>query len=74
MHHSHLANNATATATVGAQSPGRTNLAHSVEEELHQQNCRTFVLDDGNVRHGLNTFVVMFRVAACPDSTKRRES
>jgi len=30
-------------------------LAHAVEERLHQQGCRTFVLDGDNVRHGLSS-------------------
>ena len=33
---------------------GKSTLAHAVEEELHQIDCRTFVLDGDNIRHGLN--------------------
>jgi adenylylsulfate kinase len=32
---------------------GKSTLAHAVEEALHQQGCRTFVMDGDNVRHGL---------------------
>lgn len=37
----------------GLSGSGKSTLAHAVEERLHQQNCRTFVLDGDNVRHGL---------------------
>lgn len=37
----------------GLSGSGKSTLAHAVEEELHQANCRTFVLDGDNVRHGL---------------------
>lgn len=37
----------------GLSGSGKSTLAHSVEEALHQQGCRTFVLDGDNVRHGL---------------------
>jgi adenylylsulfate kinase len=37
----------------GLSGAGKSTLAHSVEEALHQQGCRTFVLDGDNVRHGL---------------------
>ncbi len=37
----------------GLSGSGKSTLAHSVEEILHQRNCRTFVLDGDNVRHGL---------------------
>lgn len=37
----------------GLSGAGKSTLAHAVEEELHQQGCRTFVLDGDNVRHGL---------------------
>ena len=34
---------------------GKSTLAHSVEERLHNLDCRTFVLDGDNVRHGLSS-------------------
>jgi len=37
----------------GFSGSGKSTLAHAVEEYLHQNNCRTFVLDGDNVRHGL---------------------
>jgi adenylylsulfate kinase len=37
----------------GLSGAGKSTLAHCVEEALHQRNCRTFVLDGDNVRHGL---------------------
>jgi adenylylsulfate kinase len=37
----------------GLSGAGKSTLAHAVEEKLHQLNCRTFVLDGDNVRHGL---------------------
>lgn len=37
----------------GLSGAGKSTLAHAVEEVLHQQGCRTFVLDGDNVRHGL---------------------
>ena len=37
----------------GLSGAGKSTLAHAVEETLHQQGCRTFVLDGDNVRHGL---------------------
>ena len=37
----------------GLSGAGKSTLAHAVEESLHQQGCRTFVLDGDNVRHGL---------------------
>ncbi len=37
----------------GLSGSGKSTLAHAVEEQLHQQGCRTFVLDGDNVRHGL---------------------
>ena len=39
----------------GLSGSGKSTLAHSVEEELHNLNCRTFVLDGDNVRHGLSS-------------------
>ncbi|MBS3963048.1 MAG: adenylyl-sulfate kinase [Methylomonas sp.] len=37
----------------GLSGAGKSTLAHAVEERLHHQGCRTFVLDGDNVRHGL---------------------
>jgi len=37
----------------GLSGSGKSTLAHAVEEQLHQQGCRTFVFDGDNVRHGL---------------------
>ena len=37
----------------GLSGAGKSTLAHALEERLHQQNCRTFVFDGDNVRHGL---------------------
>jgi adenylylsulfate kinase len=37
----------------GLSGAGKSTLAHAVEENLHQMDCRTFVLDGDNVRHGL---------------------
>lgn len=37
----------------GLSGAGKSTLAHAVEEELHQNGYRTFVLDGDNIRHGL---------------------
>jgi adenylylsulfate kinase len=37
----------------GLSGAGKSILAHTVEERLHQLGCRTYVLDGDNVRHGL---------------------
>lgn len=37
----------------GLSGSGKSTLAHALEEQLHQMNCRTFVLDGDNMRHGL---------------------
>ncbi len=37
----------------GLSGAGKSTLAHAVEERLNEMNCRTFVLDGDNVRHGL---------------------
>lgn len=37
----------------GLSGSGKSTLAHAVEDRLFQLNCRTFVLDGDNVRHGL---------------------
>jgi len=39
----------------GLSGSGKSTLAHSVEEELHKLECRTYVLDGDNVRHGLSS-------------------
>ena len=37
----------------GLSGAGKSTLAHAVEEQLYQLQCRTYVLDGDNVRHGL---------------------
>ena len=37
----------------GLSGSGKSTLAHTVEQQLYDQNCRTFVFDGDNVRHGL---------------------
>ena len=37
----------------GLSGAGKSTIAYAVEEQLHQQGCRTYVLDGDNVRHGL---------------------
>jgi adenylylsulfate kinase len=37
----------------GLSGAGKSTLAHSVEEYLHRNGCRTFTFDGDNVRHGL---------------------
>ena len=37
----------------GLSGSGKSTIAHTVEERLHQADCRTFVFDGDNVRHGL---------------------
>ncbi|MBU2537284.1 MAG: adenylyl-sulfate kinase [Proteobacteria bacterium] len=37
----------------GLSGAGKSTLANAVEEQLHGFDCRTFVLDGDNVRHGL---------------------
>ena len=39
----------------GLPSAGKSTIAHALEERLHQAQCRTFVLDGDNVRHGLSS-------------------
>ena len=39
----------------GLSGSGKSTLAHAIEEKLHQQGCKTFVLDGDNVRHGLSS-------------------
>ena len=38
----------------GLSGSGKSTLAHAVENQLHAMECRTYVLDGDNVRHGLN--------------------
>ena len=37
----------------GLSGSGKSTVAHSVEEKLHQLDCKTFVFDGDNVRQGL---------------------
>ena len=39
----------------GLSGSGKSTLAHALEEKLFNMDCRTFVLDGDNVRHGLNS-------------------
>jgi len=39
----------------GLSGSGKSTIANSVEEELYGLNCRTFVLDGDNIRHGLSS-------------------
>jgi adenylylsulfate kinase len=39
----------------GLSGSGKSTIAHCVEEQLHQNQTRTMVLDGDNVRHGLNS-------------------
>tara|TARA_B100000767_G_C19650769_1_gene486622 strand:- start:435 stop:1034 length:600 start_codon:yes stop_codon:yes gene_type:complete len=39
----------------GLSGSGKSTLAHALEEQLFNINCRTFVLDGDNVRHGLSS-------------------
>ena len=38
----------------GLSGSGKSTLAHAVENALFERQCRTYVLDGDNVRHGLN--------------------
>lgn len=38
----------------GLSGSGKSTLAHAVENALFDRQCRTYVLDGDNVRHGLN--------------------
>lgn len=38
----------------GLSGSGKSTLAHAVENALHARQCRTYVLDGDNIRHGLN--------------------
>ena len=37
----------------GLSGAGKSTIAHAVEEHLHRQGYRTYVLDGDNIRHGL---------------------
>lgn len=37
----------------GLSGAGKSTIAHALEEHLHRQGRRTYVLDGDNVRHGL---------------------
>lgn len=37
----------------GLSGAGKSTVAHAVEQRLHELNCRTYVFDGDNVRHGL---------------------
>lgn len=37
----------------GLSGSGKSTVAHAAEKALHKQDCRTFVLDGDNIRHGL---------------------
>ena len=39
----------------GLSGSGKSTLAHLLEEKLYNLNCRSFVLDGDNVRHGLSS-------------------
>jgi adenylylsulfate kinase len=38
----------------GLSASGKSTLAVAVEKALHESNCRTYILDGDNIRHGLN--------------------
>lgn len=38
----------------GLPASGKSTLAVAVEQALHERNCRTYILDGDNIRHGLN--------------------
>lgn len=38
---------------IGLSGAGKSTLAHSVEEELYNRGCLTYVFDGDNIRHGL---------------------
>ncbi|WP_286265580.1 adenylyl-sulfate kinase [Thalassotalea atypica] len=38
----------------GLSGSGKSTIANAVDALLHQQQCRTYLLDGDNVRHGLN--------------------
>jgi bifunctional enzyme CysN/CysC len=39
----------------GLSGSGKSTIANSLEQELHAQGIRTYILDGDNIRHGLNT-------------------
>jgi adenylylsulfate kinase len=38
----------------GLPASGKSTLAVALEQKLHERNCRTYILDGDNIRHGLN--------------------
>ncbi|WP_417326786.1 adenylyl-sulfate kinase [Halarcobacter sp.] len=38
----------------GLSGSGKSTIANAVEKELYKRNCKTYLLDGDNVRHGLN--------------------
>jgi adenylylsulfate kinase len=38
----------------GIPASGKSTLAVALEQKLHNRNCRTYILDGDNIRHGLN--------------------
>lgn len=38
----------------GLPASGKSTLAVLTEQKLHKRNCRTYILDGDNIRHGLN--------------------
>ncbi|MCK9861533.1 adenylyl-sulfate kinase [Paenibacillus sp. ATY16] len=38
----------------GLSGSGKSTLAAAIENELHKQHCRTYILDGDNLRHGIN--------------------
>jgi len=38
----------------GLSGSGKSTIANALEEELFKYNCRTYLLDGDNIRHGLN--------------------
>ena len=54
----------------GLSGSGKSTLAHALEEKLFQKDCRTFVLDGDNVRHGLN-FNLDFSEAGRTENIRR---
>ena len=54
----------------GLSGSGKSTLAHALEEKLFQMDCRTFVLDGDNIRHGLN-FNLDFSEAGRTENIRR---
>jgi adenylylsulfate kinase len=38
----------------GLSASGKSTMAVALEQKLHEMNCRTYILDGDNIRHGLN--------------------